>query len=232
MVISADVLNYAYAMLYYNTYQYSNALRYFKIFEFTKDDGIYSSIGNCYFYLNNYQSAINYYKTYTAKEYLFSAYLKMGNTFEANKYAQSLLNENYNFKNLMRVEATTSDDVEKLTYAYKARSLAQTEEELVRANVEISALEQKKLEAKVMKLTQFVKVSKWSEFAKQMPENVSVQEISDKQDEFFKTANTYLSKYSGQQLTNAFKSLNEDFTNFVAQKKQEYYQEKQKTIQS
>ncbi len=232
MVISADVLNYAYAMLYYNTYQYSNALRYFKIFEFTKDDGIYSSIGNCYFYLNNYQSAINYYKkikvpTYTDKEYLFSAYLKMGNTFEANKYAQSLLNENYNFKNLMRVEATTSDDVAKLTYAYKARSLALTEEELVRANAEISALEQKKLEAKVMKLTQFVKVSKWSEFAKQMPENVSVQEISDKQDEFFKTANTYLSKYSGQQLTNAFKSLNEDFTNFVAQKKQEYYQEKQ-----
>lgn len=232
MVISADVLNYAYAMLYYNTYQYSNALRYFKIFEFTKDDGIYSSIGNCYYYLNNYQTAINYYKkikkpTYENLEYLFSAYLKLGNTLEANKFAKNLLNENYNFKNLMRVEATTSDDVEKLTYAYKARSLAQTEEELVRANAEISALEQKKLDTKVAKLTQFIKVPKWSEYEKQIPQNVLVKEISDKQDEFFKTANMYLSKYSGQQLTNAFKSLNEDFTNFVAQKKQEYYQEKQ-----
>lgn len=232
MVISADVLNYAYGTLYYNTYQYSNALRYFKIFEYTKDDGVYSSIGNCYFYLNNYLTAINYYKkikapTYEDKEYLFSAYLKLGNTIEANKYAQSLLKENYNFKNLLRVEATTSDDATKLNYAYKARTLAATDEELVRANAEISTLEQKKLDAKVMKLTQFVKVSKWSEFVKQMPENVSVQEISDKQDEFFKTANTYLSKYSGQQLTNAFKSLNEDFTNYVTQKKNEYYQEKQ-----
>ena len=114
-----------------------------------------------------------------------------------------------------------------MTYAYKARSLAQTEEELVRANAEISALEQKKLDTKVAKLTQFIKVPKWSEYEKQIPQNVLVKEISDKQDEFFKTANTYLSKYSGQQLTNAFKSLNEDFTNFVAQKKQEYYQEKQ-----
>ena len=47
---------------------------------------------------------INYKKikvpTYADKEYLFSAYLKMGNIFEANKYAQSLLNENYNFKKL------------------------------------------------------------------------------------------------------------------------------------
>ena len=232
MIISADVLNYAYGMLYYNTYQYSNALRYFKIFEYTKDDGVYSSIGNCYFYLNNYQTAISYYKkikspTYEDKEYLFSAYLKLGNTFEANKYAQNLLKEKYDFKNLLRVEATTSDDVTRLNYAYKARSLAATDEELVRANAEISILEQKKLDAKVSKLTQFVKVSKWSEFIKQMPENVSIQEISDKQDEFFKTANTYLSKYSGQQLTNAFKSLNEDFTNFVTQKKNEYYQEKQ-----
>lgn len=232
MVISADVLNYAYGMLYYNTYQYSNALRFFKIFEYTKDDGIYSSIGNCYFYLNNYQTAISYYKkiknpTYEDLEYLFSAYLKLGNTLEANKSAQNLLKENYNYKNLMRVEATTNDETAKLPYAYKARSLASTVEEIARANVEVSTLEQKKLDAKVAKLTQFVKVPKWSEIEKQIPQNVSEQEVSDKQDEFFKTANTYLSKYSGQQLTNAFKSLNDDFTTYVSQKKTEYYQEKQ-----
>ena len=232
MVISADVLNYAYGMLYYNTYQYSNALRFFTIFEYTKDDRIYSSIGNCYFYLNNYQTAISYYKkiknpTYEDMEYLFSAYLKLGNTLEANKSAQNLLKENYSYKNLMRVEATTNDETAKLSYAYKARSLASTAEEIARANVEISTLEQKKLDAKVSKLTQFVKVPKWSEIEKQIPQNVSEQEVSDKQDEFFKTANTYLSKYSGQQLTNAFKSLNDDFTTYVSQKKTEYYQEKQ-----
>lgn len=232
MVISADILNYAYGMLYYNTYQYSNALRFFKIFEYTKDDGIYSSIGNCYFYLNNYQTAINYYKkiknpTYEDLEYLFSAYLKLGNTLEANKSAQNLLKENYSYKNLMRVEATTNDETAKLSYAYKARSLASTAEEIARANVEISTLEQKKLDAKISKLTQFVKVPKWSEIEKQIPQNVSEQEVSDKQDEFFKTANTYLSKYSGPQLTNAFKSLNDDFTTYVSQKKTEYYQEKQ-----
>lgn len=232
MVISADILNYAYGMLYYNTYQYSNALRFFKIFEYTKDDGIYSSIGNCYFYLNNYQTAISYYKkiknpTYEDLEYLFSAYLKLGNTLEANKSAQNLLKENYSYKNLMRVEATTNDETAKLSYAYKARSLASTAEEIARANVEISTLEQKKLDAKISKLTQFVKVPKWSEIEKQIPQNVSEQEVSDKQDEFFKTANTYLSKYSGPQLTNAFKSLNDDFTTYVSQKKTEYYQEKQ-----
>ena len=232
MVISADILNYAYGMLYYNTYQYSNALRFFKIFEYTKDDGIYSSIGNCYFYLNNYQTAISYYKkiknpTYEDLEYLFSAYLKLGNTLEANKSAQNLLKENYSYKNLMRVEATTNDETAKLSYAYKARSLASTAEEIARAYVEISTLEQKKLDAKISKLAQFVKVPKWSEIEKQIPQNVSEQEVSDKQDEFFKTANTYLSKYSGPRLTNAFKSLNDDFTTYVSQKKTEYYQEKQ-----
>ena len=52
-----------------------------------------------------------------------------------------------------------------------------------------------------------VKIPKWIDYVKQMPQGIPVKEITEKQDEFFKTANQYLKKYQGQQLTNAFNSL-------------------------
>ena len=118
----------------------------------------------------------------------------------------------------MKVAQTCSNNSDKLTYAYKAKGMATSDRELKSVNHIIADLEQKKLEQRVVGLTQFVKLPKWVDYEKQIPSNVAIAELSAKQDEFFKNANLYLNKYKGQQLINAFNSLNQDFTNYIQNK--------------
>lgn len=231
-IFDKKFINCTLGTLYFNTNQIDRALNYFKMYENSKEDFIISSIANCYYALGNYKAAIDYSKklselTYEDKNLLYSSYLALRNYPEANKYALQLLNEVYNFDNLMKVQASSSYDNTKLNYAYKARSAAQNDEEIMIANDVIAVFEQKNLDASASKLKQFVKVPKWSEYVKQLPQNVSVSEITEKQDEFFNTANTYLKKYQGQQLTNAFNSLSQEFNTYVQNKKNEFYQAKQ-----
>lgn len=230
-VVRKDLADYSFGMLYFASAQYTQALNYFKMYENSGDDFAISYIANCYYALGNYTATIEYCKKlsnllYQDKELMFLAYYNIKNYTEANKLALELLKEEYNFVNLMRIQETSSKDEVKLSYSYKARSVAQNEEILV-ANRVIADLEQAKLDKSAAKLTQFVKIPKWSEFEKQLPANVSAQERTIKQDEFFKNANFYITKYSGQQLTNAFSSLNQDYTNYVQDKKNEYYQQQQ-----
>ena len=231
-VITSQVMNYSFGFLYFVTGQYTMALNYFKIYENSGDDFIISSIANCYYALGNYTTAINYCKKlnrpeYKDKELLYSAYKKIKNYTEANKYAFELLNENYSFENLMKVQATTPNNDIKLSYSYRARNSARDSKQIYEANKIIADLEQKKLDNSVSKLTQFVKVPKWTNFRIQIPENVDEAEISIKQDEFFKNSNMYLKRYKGQELTNAFNSLNQDLNNYVQTKQNQFYQEKQ-----
>ncbi len=235
-VFNPEVVNKSFGVLYFVTGQYTAALNYFKLYENNGDDFTTSSLANCYYALGNYSAAIEYCKKLNQPQYqdvelLFGAYYKLKNYKEANKYAQQLLKENYSFENLMRVQQTTTDETTRLSYCYKARSVAQNDIQIYDVNIVIAELEQKKLDKSAAKLAQFVKVPKWSEFEQEIPENVPETEVSAKQDEFFKTANQYLTKYSGQQLTNAFNSLNQDFNNYVQNKKNEYYQQKQLEMQ-
>ena len=231
-IFAPQLVNQSFGVLYFVTGQYTTALNYFKLYENTNDEFIISSIANCHYALGNYTEAINYAKKivnpqYQDTELLFGAYYRIKNYPAANKYANELLKQNYSFENLMRVQQTTSDDTKRLEYCYKARSLAQNDTQIYDVNLDIAELEQKKLDKAASKFTQFIKVLKWSDFEKQIPENVPESEVSQKQDEFFKSANLYLTKYSGQQLTNAFNSLNQDYNNYIQNKKTEYYQEKQ-----
>lgn len=231
-LFNPKIVNQTLGVLNFATGQYTLALNYFKLYENTGDDFINSSIANCYYSLGNYTAAIDYIKKlkqpqYQDTELLFGAYYKLKNYQAANKYANELLKQNYSYENLMRVQQTTSEDAKKLEYCYKARSLTQDDAQIYDVNQVIAELEQKKLEKAASKVMQFIKVPKWSDFEKQIPENVSESEVSQKQDEFFKSANMYLTKYTGQQLTNAFNSLNQDYNNYVQNKKNEYYQEKQ-----
>lgn len=231
-IFNPDLMNYSFGILYFSIGQYTTALNYFKMYENSGDDFITSSLANCYYSLGNYTLAIEYCmklkKTeYKDKELLYSAYYNLKNYTQANKYALELLKENYNYVNLMKVQASSSNNNTKLSYCYKARELALGDNEIFEVNEIISNLEQKKLDAAISSFTQFVKVPKWSDIEKQIPENVPAVEISKKQDEFFKSANLYLTKYKGQQLTNAFNSLNQDYNNYVQVKQNQYYQEKQ-----
>lgn len=231
-IINKDLVNYSFGILYFASGQYTHALNYFMMYENSGDNFAISYIAHCYFALGNYSKTIEYCKKITPLEYqdkelLYLAYFNLQNNTEANKLAQELLKENYNYENLMRVQQTISNDETRLQYAYKARTVAQDDKQITKVNEIIGKIEQAKLEKSSSKVTGFVKIPKWEEFKKQLPVNVSAAEVTQKQDEFFKTANLYLTKYSGQQLTNAFNSLNQDYTNYVQDKKNQYYQEEQ-----
>lgn len=231
-IVNKDLVNYSFGILYFASGQYTHALNYFIMYENSGDNFAISYIAHCYFALGNYSKTVEYCKKITPLEYqdkelLYLAYFNLQNNAEASKLAQELLKENYNYENLMRVQQTISNDETRLQYAYKARTVAQDDKQITKANEIIGKIEQAKLEKSASKVTGFVKIPRWEEFKKQLPVNVSAAEVTQKQDEFFKTANLYLTKYSGQQLTNAFNSLNQDYTNYVQDKKNQYYQEEQ-----
>lgn len=236
-VLEQGALDYNLAVLYFYNEQYSTALTYFKRLEATNDEAIISAIADCYYYTRNYNAAIQYLKkittlSYHNKETLFGCYYSMNNISTANKYAQELLKEVYNYSNLLKVILTTSNSSSKLSYAYQARNLVSADKDILEINNIISKLEQEKLDKRIKGLTQFIKVPKWNEIVKQIPSNVEPVEISAKQDEFFKNANLYLDRYKGSQLTNAFNSLNQDFTNYIQLKQNEFYQQKQLEAQN
>ena len=202
------------------------------MYDNSNDDEITFSIANCYYNLGSYNQAINYLnrlknKNYDSKELMYDCYMRLKNFKLANQYAKALLKEKYNYENIMRVQAMEENDSSKLSYCYHARELAIQEKDIRAVNQMIADLEQKKLDKSVSKIPQFVKVSKWSDYAKQIPPNVTLNEICAKQDEFFKLANTYISEYKGQDLVNSFSSLNQEFTNYIQTKQNQYYQELQ-----
>lgn len=231
-IFSADVVNFAKGELYLKAKQYQNALDYFKTFEGLGKDSVYAYIAMCYFNMGNYDSAIIYMKkiknlTYDNMELMYSIYVESQNYKQAYNWALELLKHKYNYSNFMKAQATAPNDALKLQYLYQARSSTLNDNEIVTVNNMIAALEQKKLEKQISTLKQFIKVPNWSDFASQLPQNISITELSNKQDELYRTANEYLVKYNGQQLTNAFNSLNQDFVNYVQTKQNQYYQEQQ-----
>lgn len=231
-VLEQDAIDYNLAVLYFYNGKYSQALNYLKKFEPTTDVSINSAIADCYCYTGNYNASITYINKlgnldYHNKETLFEDYYALHNNAKAYTYAKELLKENYNYTNLIRVADTTSNETEILNYAHKARTMTSAPEDIEYTNDLIATVEQKKLDRKVSNLTQFVRVPNWKQIRKQIPENIEPAELSAKQDEFFKNANLYLEKYKGQQLTNAFNSLNQDFNNYIQDKKNEYYRQQQ-----
>lgn len=231
-IFSVKVINKSYADLFYKSGQYMKALEYLKMYDNSTDDSITFSIANCYYQMGEYNQAINYInrlknKDYKSKELVYDCYMRLKNFKQANQYAKELLKEKYSYENLMRVQAMEENDSAKLSYCYHAKELAVQEKDIRAVNQVIADLEQKKLDKIAPKNNQFLKIPKWSDYAKQIPPNVTLSEISAKQDEFFKLANTYISEYKGQDLVNAFASLNQEFNNYIQTKQNQYYQEMQ-----
>lgn len=235
-IFSKDSVNHELAQLYIQNKQYLKAIDILKQYENSYNDRVYADMASCYFGLQNYQKAIYYLnktrnKQYSDNELLYSCYIESKDMTNAHKIAVVLSNQKYNFENLMRLQTTSSNDAEKLKYAYQARNTTNDTAEIIMINKFIADLEQKKLDNQMSALHQFIKKPNWEFFRSQLPETVSTAELCQKQDEFFRTAERYLVMYNGQQLTNAFNSLNQDFTNYVQQKKNEYYQALQLQMQ-
>lgn len=235
-IFSKDTINNELGSLYIKNKEYQKALDVFRLYENNGSEKIYSSIAQCYYGLGDYQNALNYLgrirnKTYENNELLYKIYTGKNDLQNAHKTAIALNNQKYGFDNLMRVQKTSQNDADRLKYAYQARNTTINDGDIAIVNKIISDLEQKKLDKQLSKLKIFVKAPNWEYFRNQLPDNITSAELCQKQDEFFRTANQYLIKYDGQQLTNAFYSLNQDYMNYVLNKKEQYYKEKQAEAQ-
>ena len=231
-IFSKNTINDDLGRLYMKNNQYQKALDVYKLYENTGDEKIYSSMAKCYYGIGDYQNAINYIgrirnRRYEDNELLYTIYSEKNDMPNAHRIAIALNNQKYNFENLMRIQKTSQNDTDKLKYAYQARNTTMNEGDIAIVNEIIANLEQKKIDKQLSKLKIFIKAPKWEYFRNQLPENITAAELCQKQDEFFRTANQYLIKYDGQQLTNAFYSLNQDYMNYVLAKKEQYYREKQ-----
>ena len=231
-IFSKNTINDDLGRLYMKNNQYQKALDVYKLYENTGDEKIYSSMAKCYYGIGDYQNAINYIgrirnRRYEDNELLYTIYSEKNDMPNAHRIAIALNNQKYNFENLMRIQKTSQNDTDRLKYAYQARNTTMNEGDIAIVNEIIADLEQKKIDKQLSKLKIFVKAPKWEYFRNQLPENITAAELCQKQDEFFRTANQYLIKYDGQQLTNAFYSLNQDYMNYVLAKKEQYYREKQ-----
>ena len=231
-IFSKNTINDDLGRLYMKNNQYQKALDVYKLYENTGDEKIYSSMAKCYYGIGDYQNAINYIgrirnRRYEDNELLYTIYSEKNDMPNAHRIAIALNNQKYNFENLMRIQKTSQNDTDRLKYAYQARNTTMNEGDIAIVNEIIANLEQKKIDKQLSKLKIFIKAPKWEYFRNQHPENITAAELCQKQDEFFRTANQYLIKYDGQQLTNAFYSLNQDYMNYVLAKKEQYYREKQ-----
>ena len=231
-IFSKNTINDDLGRLYMKNNQYQKALDVYKLYENTGDEKIYSSMAKCYYGIGDYQNAINYIgrirnRRYEDNELLYTIYSEKNDLPNAHRIAIALNNQKYNFENLMRIQKTSQNDTDRLKYAYQARNTTMNEGDIAIVNEIIANLEQKKIDKQLSKLKIFVKAPKWEYFRNQLPDNITAAELCQKQDEFFRTANQYLIKYDGQQLTNAFYSLNQDYMNYVLAKKEQYYREKQ-----
>ena len=231
-IFSKNTINNELGTLYIKNKQYQKALEVYKLYENSANDNIYSSMAQCYYGLGDYQNALYYLgkirnKKYEDNELVYTIYIEKNDIKNAHKAAMTLNNLKYNFENLMRIQKTSQNDADKLKYAYQARNTTMNEADIDMVNKIIADLEQKKLDKQLSTLKIFVKAPNWEYFRNQLPENITAAELCQKQDEFFRTANQYLIRYDGQQLTNAFYSLNQDYMNYVLAKKEQYYKEKQ-----
>jgi hypothetical protein len=206
------------------------------MFEAEGDDKIILAIAKCYYNSADYLQAISYCKklkdqTYEAKEIIYDSYMRLKDMKNAAKYAQELLQMEFNFTNLMRVQAMETNDSARLSYCYHARELAIEEKDIRAVNRLIADLEQKKLDEAVAKTNRLAKAPRWLNFENQLPPNMTLQEIAAKQDAFFKTANEYLKQYKDQQLISAFNLLTQEYNNFIQSKQNQYHQEQQYLLQ-
>lgn len=235
-IFSESLINTEFGRVHYLNHDYPQALQYFKMYENTGKASIYSYMANCYFKMDEYGEAIGYIRkipnpSYDDNELLYTIYMQKHNTQQAHNIAKTLLNQRYSYNNLMKLQATSQNDFDRLKYAYQARNSTMNENEITQANAIIADLEQKNLNKQISTQGQFIRIPVWNEFLVKLPNNVSSAELCAKQDEFFKTAKEYTKRYQGQQLINALNSLNQDFNNYVQEKQNQYYIQKQEELQ-
>lgn len=183
----------------------------------------YLILSETYLKLNDFNNVIKYaskipesdFNFYNAVELLYVANFNLKNTQKAYVYSQKLISlKPDNALNYMRAAQTCCDKNLKLNYLYKAKKLLLKNPDIILYTVDnmIAGLEQPKIDNAYKKITDFVVKPDWTKiYINNSPDiNFYVENWSKRQDEFFKTANNCISKYSGNNLVKCFEALNLD----------------------
>jgi len=174
----------------------------------------------------NKVSDIEPYKYY-ATDIKYISYLRLKNYKEALKQANILLKMKENAVNYMRIATCTSNIDTKIKNYYLARKCAENSEEMFIANDLIIQYEQEKIDNAITKLKIYVKKPMWTEIYKEASQYATEQVLIDKQDKFFSQSNYCMKNYTGQNLANCFKELNQEQDKLLVQLKDDQFKRQQ-----
>ncbi len=240
-VLNDDIVSYKLGMLYYLNKNYAGALTYLADFADKKnpsEENLWFALGDIYSNLNNYEMSIQCAKkipstsiNYTpALEILYNDYYGLKKIKDAEICANELVKRNPNAINYIRLAAVSStNDTEKLRMLYKAKDYALTNsdyENLLRADVGIARLEQKKIDAAASKLSGFVVKPDWNKIYEILSPILEPMELSKQQSEFFNATNNCIMRFSGNDLIRCFEHVNNEEdkkTNAILQEYEQAY---------
>ena len=144
---------------------------------------------------------------------LYIANYSLKNNQKAYGYSKQLINLKPDVaQNYLRAAQSCSDKKLKLQYLYKAKKLLLENPSLVLYTVDkkIAEIEQEKIDTAYKKITDFLIKPDWTKIYINNSPDITfyINNWSKRQDEFFKTANNCIAKYSGNNLVKCFEALN------------------------
>ena len=179
-------------------------------------------IGENYFYMQDYKSAIPYLNQISSKsrlyiksqELLYSSYLHQKNNKAAYNAAKNLVHyDKNNPENYFKLAFITTNQQEKLNNFYKAKNIYYGQQSLNiidSINRQIAPLEQNKIDLAFKKITAYCKKPDWNKIRSKNA-NLLADDIlywDKRQDDFFESTNNCISKYTGSNLIACFNDIN------------------------
>ena len=243
-VLDDEIVSYKLGMLFYLNKNYQGALTYLANFankHNPSEDNLLYALGDIYFRLNKYAYSIsnlskiqptsmNYIP---AQEILYQDYYNIGEVSKAEDCAKLLVKYKPNAQNYLRlVEVSGANDLEKTEMLNRAKDYALTnsdETSLLLADAHKAKIEQKKIDVAVSKLTGFAEKPDWSKIYNEIASIIKPLELSQRQEHFFNSTNTCISRYNGEDLKKCFEYVNREEEKLTAKLMEDYrqaYQEK------
>lgn len=217
-----DMVTDVIARSYFSLDNYNDA-----VFEFEKikDSNIYKRnyliLAEAFYKLENYDKSIYYASKvpiqdsnyYRANELLYFSYFFMNNKLSALKHGKILIKLNPNdYNNYLKSAEVCDNKIDKLKFLYKAKKLIlqNPDKNLFYVDDMIAQIEQEKIDKAHSQLIDFVVKPDWKKIYKNNTSDLNfyVTNWSNRQDEFFKTANNCVAKYYNQNLIKCFEALN------------------------
>ena len=240
-VLDDNVISYKLGMLYYLNKDYSVALGYLSNFinaHNPSEENLWFALADIYYNLKNYDSSIENAKKIPStsinylpiQSVLYNDYYALNNIQEANKCANVLVQREPIAANYIKLAQTSgNNDASKLNIYNKARNLALEEndiESLLVADAGIALIEQAKIDNAVSKLTGFIEKPTWMKIQNSVSAITDPIELSKRQDNFFKSTNYCIQKFSNQDLIKCFEYVNKEENKIseeiIAKYKEEY----------